>query len=448
VEPTHASTGDDAAVTTPAMQPDPLRQEPARPAVLDAAVARSDAWLDAHRDELLDFCGELLRTPSDNPPGECAPIADLAATTCDRIGLSTTRLAVPRPNAPDSQIVLGWCGHETTEPALVANAHLDVIPPGSGWTVDPYRGVVIDGRIYGRGAAASKADVAAYVFALAAARSALGPSSPASAVVALTSDEETGGSYGPRWLLDEYGLKPRLAICPGSTHRVATAHNGCIQAAVALTATPQHAATANPSTDAWPAALRIMRRLEELRVALSNRRSEVPGIDTANLIVTGIHGGGSPGVTMGSVTITIDRRVLPEEDMDAALVELRDAVLTPAGQAVQVEFEPTLVAATMKPTSSQRILSETVRAEASRVLETPVATSGVPIFTDARWFAGAGIPTVMFGVGYADPAEGNGHGPDENAGVAEIEATARIMARVVLRILNLESPTPTTGVSA
>jgi len=215
-----------------------------------------------------------------------------------------------------------------------------------------------------------------------------------------------------------------------------------------LTATPQHAATASPSSDAWPAALRILRRLEELRIALSERRSDVPGIETANLVVSGIHGGGSPGVTMGSVTITIDRRVLPEEDMDAALVELRDAVLTPSGEAVRVQFEATLVAAAMRPTSSQRILAETVRAEASRVLNTPVATSGVPIFTDARWFAGAGIPTVMFGVGYPDPAEGNGHGPDENAGVAEIEATARIMARVMLRILQMDDVAPTAGLSA
>src|SRR5258708_13444406 len=64
---------------------------------------------------------------------------------------------------------------------VALNAHGDVVPPGEGWTKPPYGGVIEDGRMYGRGVAVSKSDIATYTYALAALRP-HAPSGPALAV--------------------------------------------------------------------------------------------------------------------------------------------------------------------------------------------------------------------------------------------------------------------------
>ncbi|MGR9902779.1 M20/M25/M40 family metallo-hydrolase, partial [Escherichia coli] len=81
-------------------------------------------------------------------------------------------------------------------PTLALNAHGDVVPPGEGWTHDPYGGEVADGRIYGRAAAVSKSDFASYIFATRALES-LGAALRGAVELHFTYDEEFGGVLGP-----------------------------------------------------------------------------------------------------------------------------------------------------------------------------------------------------------------------------------------------------------
>jgi len=104
---------------------------------------------------------------------------------------------------------------------------MDTVPPGSGWTVNPYGGEIINGWIYGRGASDSKGNIAAYTYALAAIREA-GVKLKGDAVVAYTVDEETGGFLGPKYLLDHGILKPDMAIVEGFAHHIWNALNGCL----------------------------------------------------------------------------------------------------------------------------------------------------------------------------------------------------------------------------
>src|SRR5262249_19425436 len=113
-------------------------------------------------------------------------------------------------------------------PTIALNAHGDVVPPGDGWSVPPYDGVITDGRVYGRGVAVSKSDFATYTFALRALEAA---GRPARGTVELhfTYDEEYGGLLGPGYLLRTGATKPDLAIAAGFSYAVMTAHNGCLQ---------------------------------------------------------------------------------------------------------------------------------------------------------------------------------------------------------------------------
>src|SRR5262249_43585089 len=116
-------------------------------------------------------------------------------------------------------------------PTIACNAHGDVVPPGLGWTTDPYGAEVRDGMMYGRGVAVSKSDFATYAFALLAVRDAaekLGLDLRGTIELHLTYDEEAGGLCGPGHLLSEGISRPDYAISAGFSYNIVTAHNGCL----------------------------------------------------------------------------------------------------------------------------------------------------------------------------------------------------------------------------
>lgn len=202
----------------------------ARAAEISARVERAGAVTHALWPRLLAYLRELISIPTDNPPGDCRKAADRVQRELTDLGFDVERYEVDRSDGPPLPSVLGWLGPRTKRPELLLNAHVDASPPTPEWTVEPYEAISRGGRIYGRGATLAKGDVACYAYALAAARHVLGPEPGATAVLAITSDEGSGGERGPRYLLEELRLRPARAITAGFTHRVGIAHNGAIQA--------------------------------------------------------------------------------------------------------------------------------------------------------------------------------------------------------------------------
>jgi len=395
-----------------------------------------DGWLSECHSDLVGFLVDMVAIPSDNPPGDCAAIATRVERELDALGLASERHDIPRPQpAPPAPTILAWLGPPTDTPRVLLNAHIDVIPPGEGWSVDPYGGGVVDGRVYGRGAAVSKSDVAVYAYALAAARRRLG-TPRATAVLAVTSDEETGGDLGPAWLVGARGMRPEMAISAGVTHRVGIAHNGCIQARVVINGRSSHAAMPFPRADSLRVTCDMLAALYRYDETLATRRSATPGIERATVAVTSLHAGDVQGATAGSAELGIDRRVTPEESLDDAVNELRAVLESVDAADCTIAFEPSLVVPPLTPVDGQAELASLIQSEASRVLGSEIPLRGVPIFSDARWFGNAGIPTVMFGAGPANLAEARGHAPDENVSVDDVIAASHILAEALVSLLS------------
>lgn len=385
----------------------------------------------------MQYLQELVRIPADNPPGDCATIAARVEEEFRRFGLGVERHDVPREAGPPAPTVLGWLGDPTKTPAIMLNAHADVIPPGDGWTVDPYGGTIDDGRIFGRGAAVSKSDVAAYTYALAALREISAIPEGVTALAAITADEETGGALGPGWLVSEYGLRPRRAICAGFTHGVVIAHNGCLQGRISIQGQPAHAAMPWNGSDAIRLAQAVLSRLYEADAEFESRTSEIAGITRPTVVATSIRGGGSPGATAGSVVISIDRRVLPGDSTDDALADMQRLVrkVSVENHDASIEFEPTLLVNPLTPSAAQDELVQALCAEARPILGHELDVHGLPIFTDARWFSGVGTPIVLYGAGPRNPSEANGHAADENVKIDDLVAATEATARAVRRLL-------------
>ena len=162
------------------------------------------ALVDDLHPQQVAFLADLVRTPSDNPPGDCRAHAEVAAARLEELGFTVERHPVPedrvRAHGMVSATNLVVRHRFGPGPVVALNAHGDVVPPGQGWTTDPYGAEIRDGVMYGRGVAVSKSDFATYAFALLAL---IRSGAPLAGTVELhfTYDEEAGGLFGPGWLL-------------------------------------------------------------------------------------------------------------------------------------------------------------------------------------------------------------------------------------------------------
>jgi succinyl-diaminopimelate desuccinylase len=390
--------------------------------------------------EEVAFLAALVRHPSDNPPGDCAPHAAHAAALLEGMGFTVERHAVPealvRAAGMISATNLVIRHRFGPGPVIALNAHGDVVAPGEGWSSDPYGAEIRDGRMYGRGAAVSKSDFATYAFALLALRAAGAPLA-GTVELHLTYDEETGGLLGPGWLLAEGISAPDFAISAGFAYGVTIAHNGCLHLEVTVRGRSAHAARPETGADALAATTAILTALYAFRGGLVARISAVPGIGHANLNVGLIAGGINTNVVPDKVTFRIDRRMIPEENCRAVEQELRELIAraSAALPGITTEVAQILVVRPMAMVPGQERLVSALTEAAAVVLGEEIGAEGTPIYCDARLYTERGIPTVLYGAGPRTMLEANGHRADENLALGDLQAATEVVALAIARLL-------------
>ncbi|GLK80533.1 M20/M25/M40 family metallo-hydrolase [Methylopila turkensis] len=398
------------------------------------------ARIDALRDAQTAFLAELVKTPSDNPPGDCAAHAEVAAKALEALGFEVERHPVPAATvraagmiSATNLIVRRRFG---PGPTLALNAHGDVVPPGEGWTADPYGAEIRDGVMYGRGVAVSKSDFATYAFAL---KALIETEAPLNGTVELhlTYDEETGGLVGPGWILEQGLSKPDLAISAGFSYNVVVAHNGCLHLEVEVKGRSAHAARPDTGVDALEAATSLLSKLYALRETYKATVSAVDGIESPTLVVGLIEGGINTNVVPDLVRFRIDRRMIPDESPEAAERDLT-AFIEQAGAelpGVEVTVRRILLARPLQPLPGQERLVDTIRTRAREILGEDIPANGVPIYTDARLYTGVGVPTVLYGAGPRSLLEANGHRADEKLVLDDLNKATKVVALAIADLL-------------
>ena len=396
-------------------------------------------FLTAQESAETQFLAALVREPSDNPPGDCAKHAELTATLLEAIGFTVERHKVPtelaRKHGMISATNLIIRHRYGPGPTVALNAHGDVVPPGTGWTTDPYGAEIRDGWMYGRGAAVSKSDIATYAFAmLALAEAGL---SVGTLELHVTYDEETGGEIGPKYLLETGLSKPDLALGAGFSYQVVEAHNGCLHLEIDVTGRSAHAAKPYTGIDALEAATHILSTLYSWRGDLAHRVSKTPGIGAPQLTVGLIQGGINTNVVPDRVTIRLDRRITPEESPADVEAELH-AIIAGAATAfprVGLTVKRILLATPLTPMPAAGRLTALLCQHASAELGEAITAGGVPLYTDARHYAAAGVPIVLYGAGPRSIEEANAHRADERVRPADLFAATRVVALALADLL-------------
>ena len=399
-----------------------------------------DAWIDAHFDEQVRFLQELIRVPTDTPPGNNAPHADRAADLLRAMGLDVEKHPVPEAEvrAAGLESITNLVVRRRYGPgkSVLLNAHGDVVPPGEGWTHDPYGGEIADGKIYGRAAAVSKCDFSTYAFAVRALEAVVQPKA-GTVELLFTYDEEFGGEVGPGWLLKHKVIHPDLMIAAGFSYQVITAHNGCLQMEVTVHGKMAHAAIPDSGVDALQAAVQILNALYAKNTLYKQVCSAVEGITHPYLNVGMIEGGTNTNVIPGRVTFKLDRRMIPEEnpaDVEATLRRvIADVAATVPG--VTVEVKRMLLANAMKPLAGNQPLVDAIQNHGQAVFGEPIPALGTPLYTDVRLFCEAGIPGVIYGAGPRTVLESHAKRADERLDLEDLRRATKVIARSLSDLL-------------
>ena len=395
-----------------------------------AAIA---GFVDDHHDNAIKALRALVAIPSDNPPGDCTAHADEAAEWLSGLGLTVESHPVPEALVRQSGMV------STTNlvvresfgagPVIALNAHGDVVPPGEGWTTDPYGGEIREGWMMGRGVATSKSDFVTYTHALLALKSA-GVPLKGGVELHFTYDEEAGGAIGPGWLLAQGISRPDYAICAGFSYSVVSAHNGCLHLEVEVRGVSAHAAAPHTGRDALEAANAILSNLYAARADCAKQVSSYAGITSPTLVIGLISGGINTNVVPDRVTFRLDRRLIPEENSDAVEADLRARIAAVAERFDGITHSVTriLLAHPLVPLAGSETLCAALARNAKSVLGEDIATQGLPLYTDARHYSAAGVPTVLFGAGPRSIFEANAHRADERLKLDDLQNATKIVA--------------------
>jgi acetylornithine deacetylase/succinyl-diaminopimelate desuccinylase-like protein len=408
------------------------------------AYERLDAWIDAHFDEQVRFLQELVRVPTDSPPGNNAPHAERTAELLEAFGWRAEKHPVPEALVREAGlesitnlIVRHRFGDGGRTVAL--NAHGDVVPPGEGWTHDPYGGEIEDGKLYGRAAAVSKCDFSTYAFALRALE-ALQDGAPRRGAVELhfTYDEEFGGELGPGWLLSRGLTKPDLMMAAGFSYQVVTAHNGCLQLEVTVHGRMAHAAIPSSGIDALQGATAILAALYAENTKYESISSQVPGITHPYLNVGLIEGGTNTNVVPGKVVFKLDRRMIPEEDPAQVEAEVRQVIAEAAKSVpgITVEVRRMLLARALKPLAGNAPLVAALTKHGEAIFGEPIPVTGTPLYTDVRLYCEHGVPAVIYGAGPRTVLESNAKRADEHVVLEDLRRATQVVARSLYDLLS------------
>ena len=411
--------------------------------------------VEALTDEMVGFTAELIRIPTVNPPGELYD--DCARLLGERLGRCGFEVeyhsAEGRPEhtpAHPRVNVVGTRPGSGPGPVVHLNGHLDVVPAGEGWTVDPFGGVVKDGRVWGRGACDMKAGIAAAVYAAEALRRA-GVDLPGVLEVSGTVDEESGGFAGVAFLAERGRIakgRTDFVIIPEplNVDRVCVGHRGVYWFAVTTHGRIAHGSMpflGQSAIEAMGAILEAVRN--ELQPVLAGRVTRMPvvppGAARATLNVNGVSGGQPvDGIQTPCVAdrarAVFDRRFLIEEGFEAAKAEVQ-ALLTRTAARVpglRYDLEDLMVVhPTQAPLDSPLVAA--LRHNVAEVLGREAAIVASPGTYDQKHVARiAGVEhCVAYGPGVLELA----HQPDEWCSIEDLVNATRVLA---LTLLDLARP--------
>ena len=379
-------------------------------------------------DEIIELTRQLIRIPSENPPGGEGEIAEFIAEKLKDLGL-TVRVYEFKPGRPS---VVGLLSGVKEKPTLMFNGHMDTVPVGDKdlWSVEPFEGVLRDGRIYGRGAADMKGALAAMIASVKAIvesevnlRGRL--------ILTFVADEEVTG-YGTRDLIRR-GYRADFAIVGEPNElNVQTAHKGLLWLKVVIRGKAAHASIPHQGVNAIYRMADFCLALEKMNSPLAEKKHTLLGPPTIN--VGTIKGGIKTNIVPDYCEVTIDRRLIPGEKPIDVKREIEETLESLGGKTSKLQTQVEVInVAEPSETPQDELIVQVARKAVREVIGRDPGVTGFTATCDMRFLVNeAGIPTIILGPGSLRQA----HVIDEYVEAEQVINAAKIYTSIILKTLS------------
>lgn len=394
--------------------------------------------IDNIREDIIKFHQELIRIPSENPPGKYKQISKIVQDKFEELGLKTIN---KRNN------VVGTYG-DTDNPSLILYGHMDTVPAYEGWTKEPFGGEIIDGKIYGRGACDDKACVTAEIFAIKVLID-LGIKLKGKLTLISVIDEETGGFNGAKYLLDKGYINGEACLVGDGRGNYPVAYTGGFILATFLIKGKKAHALSFPDipkyrneysgVNAIQKMVKIQNFLIELQEEFLKRETKYPNfpghpskVSTVNLAK--IEGGEKMSAVPDRCILYCIINTIPEQDVESIknriLAFLEDSRQNDSELDIKVSF-----AFSFEPfeTDLNTKFAKIVQNAVSTVYNEDRDFKFFQSANDGHWFHEKGIETILIGTG---THENNVHAEDEFVSINDLLDTTKIFALTILNYLS------------
>ncbi|RWK43114.1 acetylornithine deacetylase/succinyl-diaminopimelate desuccinylase family protein [Mesorhizobium sp.] len=405
--------------------------------------------VDDRVDDLVALTADLIRFPTINPPGEAyRPCAEYIGARLKKRGFEVEFIrAEGTPGDTDRyprvNVVARFDGRSPGA-CVHFNSHIDVVETGDGWSLDPFAGIVRDGRVYGRGACDMKGGLAASIIATEAFMEVF-PDFPGAIEISGTVDEESGGFGGVAHLARlGYFSKPKVdhVIIPEPLNkdRICLGHRGVWWAEIETKGEIAHGSMPFLGDNAVRHMGAVLRAFEdELFPALDRKVTRMPvvpeGAKRSTMNINSIHGGQTedfrPGLPSPNVPdscrLTIDRRFLLEEDLGTVKSEVTDILDRLKRERKKFDYEiRDLMEVLPLMTERDAPVVKAVAQGITEIFDREPDYVISPGTYDQKHIARIGhiYDCIAYGPGILDLA----HRPDEWVGISDMVESAKVMA--------------------
>lgn len=411
-----------------------------------------ETLIDQKKYDLIGLCSDLIKIPSENPPGKMKEITQFILKYLEE-GNIACEVVQGEEGFPNIVATMGT----GTGPLIIFNGHSDVVPAGdrSGWDFDPFGGEVTNTKILGRGTSDMKCGLGGVLFIM---RLLSKKNIYFNGKIALhvVPDEESGGQMGTRWLV-ENGYADNGSYCivaePTSYNNCEVGQKGSLHIKIKSQGIPAHGSIGNyVGKNAILKIVKILTHVEELRNIkgiFSKNQQEVLKdskiicaktlkakgvenvIDHVTVNVGTIKGGTKINMVPDYCEAEIDIRIPIGLKTQFVIDEFNKIVNGLNMDGIDYEYSWNSEA-NFTDTNSKLVKSAVENAE--RVWDKKVVPAYQWASSDARYYRYKNIPTIQYG-----PANIEGiHSYNETVDIQDVVNAVKVYSGILVDLLDIQ----------